>query len=382
MNSVLDRHPTLSLLIVMTGASLLTAAIMALVTGGVGALAHLITSDNLPRLMAALAIILIGALITYSLQRLARVSAHVTPTSKGAQIEPEQLRLLKIEFLPPDIQQGRSTQEALDDLDRMIGLMPVKAEINTLIARLQLEQRRRQEGMRVTAVTQHMIFYGPPGVGKTEVARALGDIFRGLGVLRKGHLVEAQRSDLVGQYIGHTAQKTLDLCQRSLDGILFIDEAYSLYVQEAANDFGREAIDTLLKFMEDNRERLIVIVAGYKAKMISFLQANDGLASRFSKSIDFPPYSSEELCKIMASMANGQGFHLPSGYEEKIIPWIETHRSGERWGNARSVRNAFEKMREAQAVRLMDNPASGHIDNIALEDVEAAITLMEKSSLV
>jgi SpoVK/Ycf46/Vps4 family AAA+-type ATPase len=265
------------------------------------------------------------------------------------------------------------TEVALAKLDAMVGLAPVKHEVKGLIARMQVEQKRRDQGLDVSALSQHMVFTGPPGVGKTEIARLVGEIYRGLKVLRKGHVVETDRAGLVAGYIGQTATKTLDKCREALDGILFIDEAYSLAVPAGSGnaDFGKEAIDTLLKFMEDNRDRIVVIVAGYPNEMRRFIDSNPGLASRFSKSVDFPSYNADELCEIFKRMAAKQQFNLPEGFEAKLKPWIEGRSRAEDWANAREMRTLLEKSREAQALRVASDP-SADIARVTIEDIVQA----------
>jgi stage V sporulation protein K len=267
---------------------------------------------------------------------------------------------------------SRTADDALDDLEAMVGLGSVKTEINKLLASLEIERRRREQGLPVFATSRHMVFTGPPGVGKTVVARAVGDIYRSLGVLRKGHLIEADRSQLVASYVGQTASKTLDICRTALDGVLFIDEAYSLSSAEWKGDFGREAIEALLKYMEDHRDRLVVIVAGYPAEMHRFIASNPGLASRFTKSIDFPPYATSELCDIFHAMTTAQQYLLPSGFESKLTPWIESQRLDPQWGNARSMRTLLEKVREAHALRAAGDPEA-NVAEFELADIEAAI---------
>jgi SpoVK/Ycf46/Vps4 family AAA+-type ATPase len=270
--------------------------------------------------------------------------------------------------------QERSAEKALNELEAMIGLGSVKNEVNKLMASLEVERRRREQGFEVAPMSRHMVFTGPPGVGKTVVARALGDLYRSLGVLRKGHVVEVDRGRLVAGFIGQTAIQTLDVCKSALDGILFIDEAYALApAQGSGNDFGKEAIDTLLKFMEDNRDRIIVIVAGYPNEMRRFIAANPGLESRFTKTIDFPPYDAEELLAITRLMARQQGYDLPDEALTKVKPWIEARRKSESWGNARSIRSLVEAAREAQALRIHRDP-SADVRRIDIADVEAAVT--------
>jgi SpoVK/Ycf46/Vps4 family AAA+-type ATPase len=265
-----------------------------------------------------------------------------------------------------------SMDQALARLDAMVGLAPVKQEVKGLVARMQVEQKRRDQGLDVSALSQHMVFTGPPGVGKTEVARLVGEIYRGLKVLRKGHVVETDRAGLVAGYIGQTAIKTLDKCREALDGILFIDEAYSLAASSGSGpDFGKEAIDTLLKFMEDNRDRIVVIVAGYRNEMRRFIDSNPGLSSRFSKTVDFPSYNANELCEIFKRMAARQQFALPAGFEAKLRPWIEGRSKADDWANAREMRTLLEKAREAQALRVASDP-SADISVVTIEDVVQA----------
>src|SRR5580658_10264310 len=261
------------------------------------------------------------------------------------------------------------TEIAFAKLDAMVGLAPVKQEVKGLVARMQVERLRRDQGLDVSALSQHMVFAGPPGVGKTEIARLVGEIYKGLKVLRKGHVVEVDRAGLVAGYIGQTAARTLDKCREALDGILFIDEAYSLAPAGGrGSDFGKEAIDTLLKFMEDNRDRIIVIVAGYRNDMRRFIESNPGLSSRFTKTIDFPSYDASELCEIFRRMAARQQFALPDGFEAKLRPWIEGRSKAEDWANGREMRTLLEKTREAQALRVAGDP-SADISLVTIEDV-------------
>jgi stage V sporulation protein K len=262
--------------------------------------------------------------------------------------------------------------KAIEDLEGMVGLAPVKREVNALIARMQVEQKRRSQGLPTAPLSLHMVFTGPPGVGKTEVARALGDIYRALRVLRVGHLVECQRSDVVAGFIGQTAPKMLEMCNKALDGILFIDEAYSLAgTPGSSGDFGREAIDALLKFMEDNRDRIMVIVAGYPNEMRRFIDTNPGLAGRFTKTIDFPRYNGDDLCEILRRMAAKQHFTLPDNFPNRIKPWIAERSRAEDWANAREMRTLLEKAREAQAMRIATD-ASADLSRIEIVDLMKA----------
>ncbi len=296
------------------------------------------------------------------------VEHSLVPSSPG-HLAPRAGRRLKVEATIPS---ERTLDQALDHLEEMVGLESVKEEVNRLMSSLEVERVRREQGLVTAPISRHMIFTGPPGAGKTEVARALGEIYRSLNVLRKGHLVETDRSGLVAGYIGQTAPKTLDKCKEALDGILFIDEAYSL--ARPGNDFGQEAIDTLLKFMEDNRDRIIVIVAGYPNEMQRFIGSNPGLSSRFTKTIEFPPYAANELADILRVMAKRQNFVLPDDLESSLGPWIKLGIRNKSWGQAREMRTLLERTREAQATRIAHEP-SGDVRQLTMADIDAAIQI-------
>src|SRR3984957_12906576 len=307
-----------------------------------------------------------GLSLTFIAVRL--VQQHAQPSMLNS---PELIRPITI-VDADDTPETSPLEMAFARLDAMVGLAPVKQEIKSLVARMSVEQKRRDQGLDVSALSQHMVFTGPPGVGKTEVARLVGDIFRGLKVLRRGHVVETDRAGMVAGYIGQTATRTLEKCREALDGILFIDEAYTLAAQHGDNyDPGKEAIDTLLKFMEDNRDRIVVIVAGYRNQMRRVVDSNPGLSSRFSKTVEFPSYTSPELSEIFRRMAARQQFNLPDGFAARLKPWIESRSKSEDWANAREMRTLLEKTRGAQALLLSTDP-SADISLFTIEDLIAA----------
>jgi stage V sporulation protein K len=268
---------------------------------------------------------------------------------------------------------------AFDELNKMIGLASVKSEITTLIQRLRVEQARRERGLPVAPISLHMVFAGPPGVGKTVVARLYGSILRDLGVLEKGHLVETDRAGLVAGYVGHTALKTKQRIAEALDGVLFIDEAYALVNGKGGqHDFGQEAIDTLLKEMEDYRDRLVIIVAGYPAQMDQFIASNPGLPSRFAKTIYFGGYNPDELLEIIHYQAQRDGFRIGQTSDALMKRFFAQSLDKPKFGNARTARTLLEKAREAQARRIAPLLADHNVDlhELTGSDMEAAIAAM------
>jgi SpoVK/Ycf46/Vps4 family AAA+-type ATPase len=307
------------------------------------------------------------------------IALRVAQTQKGLALAGAAAEPIRPITIVEEEDTAPASSTALERLDAMVGLAPVKREVKAVIARVQVEQKRRDKGFEVGALSQHMVFTGPPGVGKTEVARCIGEILRNLNVLRKGHVVEVDRAALVAGYLGQTAIKTMEKCREALDGILFIDEAYTLAAgSDSGENFGKEAIDTLLKFMEDNRDRIIVIVAGYPREMLQFIGSNPGLAGRFTKNIEFPRYSAAELCLILQGMAERQHFVLPAGFADKLVPWIEQRSRAVEWANGREMRTLLEKMREAQAIRISAD-AEADLSQLDLADLEQAMGLRQEA---
>lgn len=252
-----------------------------------------------------------------------------------------------------DSEREESLEEVLAELDALIGLERVKDEVHTLTSFLQIQAERAQAGLKEVRTTQHLVFVGSPGTGKTTVARLMARIYHALGVLSTAKLVEVDRSKLVAGHIGQTAIKTQEVIDSALDGVLFIDEAYAL-ADGGENDFGKEAIATLLKAMEDHRDRLVVIVAGYSEEMEELIASNPGLKSRFNTTITFEDYTPDELVAIFQSMARSNDYSLTDGAETQLRVLLadEQELAGEDWGNARSTRNIFEGTLKAQSRRL------------------------------
>lgn len=246
-----------------------------------------------------------------------------------------------------------SIEQALAELNQLTGLKAVKEEVNNLVALIDLNKLKAERGMNIAQMSNHLVFTGSPGTGKTTVARIIGKIFKALGILSKGHITETDRAGLVGEYIGHTAIKTMDVIEKAMDGVLFIDEAYAL-AKDNGNDFGQEAIDTLLKQMEDKRDRIVVIVAGYTNEMKNFIQSNPGLKSRFNTFVHFEDYSPNELLEILKKLIMNLEHQISWEAESFALEYFKfIYQSRDKYfGNARTVRNLFEDVLKIQSARL------------------------------
>ncbi len=272
------------------------------------------------------------------------------------------------ETLPP----ARSIDELMAELDGLIGLANVKAEVRRLASMLQVQQIRAERGLPVIEISHHLVFSGNPGTGKTTVARLLSQIYRAVGVVAKGHLVETDRSKLVAGYVGQTAIKTLETLQASLGGMLLIDEAYAL-ARGGENDFGREAIDTLVKFMEDHRDELAIVAAGYTEEMADFVDANPGLKSRFTRTISFPDYTDDELVAIFLGLGEKSRYACSDDALARVRHFITSEPRARGFGNARFVRNLFETAVAHQAQRLapLSDPSDEQLTTLTADDIAA-----------
>jgi hypothetical protein len=264
----------------------------------------------------------------------------------------------------------RPLEELLAELDALVGLERVKADVRQLINFLKVQKLREEQGLKSLPASRHLVFYGNPGTGKTTVARLLAQVYRTLGVLRRGHLVETDRAGLVAGYVGQTAIKVKEATTRALGGVLFIDEAYTL-TGGGSNDFGQEAVETLLKMMEDHRDDLVVIVAGYTGRMQDFLDSNPGLRSRFNKHIRFDDYGVEQLARIFQTFCHKADFRVTADAERELasVFGVLTASRNETFGNARTARNLFEATVSKQANRLVALPK---VDKEILSTIEAA----------
>jgi probable Rubsico expression protein CbbX len=266
--------------------------------------------------------------------------------------------------------------EILDALDReLVGLKPVKQRIRETAALLIVERARKKLGLAHETPTLHMSFTGNPGTGKTTVAQRMADLLHKLGYVRKGHLVSVTRDDLVGQYIGHTAPKTKEILKKAMGGVLFIDEAYYLYRPENERDYGQEAIEILLQVMENQRDDLVVILAGYADRMDIFFESNPGFRSRIAHHIDFPDYADAELLTIAETMLGAQNYTLDADARTALTDYVTLRRAQPHFSNARSVRNALDRARLRQANRLLQiqgKVTAADLSAISAEDIRAS----------
>lgn len=268
---------------------------------------------------------------------------------------------------------ARASGEVLGQLDALVGLDSVKREVRALTDMIEVGRRRQQAGLKAASVRRHLVFTGSPGTGKTTVARLYGEILASLGVLERGHLVEVSRVDLVGEHIGSTAIRTQEAFDRARGGVLFIDEAYALAPEDSGRDFGREAIDTLVKLMEDHRDAVVVIVAGYTAEMDRFLTVNPGVASRFSRTITFGDYGPEELLRIVEQQAEEHEYRLGEGTSEALLTYFTELPKGPAFGNGRTARQTFESMVERHAGRVaqLSEPSTDELTLLFPADLPA-----------
>lgn len=329
----------------------------------------------------------IGTLLNNSIRRMSDDlwgAPSVENTAKSGETASSQKPAEKTEKAEVSVECAAEPEKIEDlkaELDNLIGLEGIKREVNNLINMVTIHELRKQNGLKTVDMSLHMVFSGNPGTGKTMIARLMARIYKSLGVLSKGHLVEVDRSGLVAGYVGQTAAKTSEVIQKALGGVLFIDEAYTLTSGKNANDFGQEAVDTLLKAMEDNREDLVVIIAGYDGLMDTFIHSNPGLESRFNRYLHFDDYSIDEMLDILDLQLKKGQYQLTDEAKTSVREYIvDANTSSIAFGNARGIRNIFERLLVAQANRLalIDSLDKDALMTITAEDVAEAKCSDEK----
>jgi probable Rubsico expression protein CbbX len=277
---------------------------------------------------------------------------------------------------PRALYESSGVKALLEQLDvELVGLKPVKQRIRDIAALLLIDKLRAEQGLQSTPPTLHMCFTGNPGTGKTTVAMRMAEVLKRLGYVRKGHLVAVTRDDLVGQFIGHTAPKTKEIIKKALGGVLFIDEAYYLYKPENERDYGQESIEILLQAMENQRDDLVVILAGYKDRMDTFFASNPGLSSRIAHHIDFPDYSEAELLQIANLMLEQLNYRFDEGAGAAFAHYVGLRRVQPHFANARSIRNALDRIRLRHATRVFESgaaPTRDALRTMCAEDILAS----------
>lgn len=311
--------------------------------------------------------------VRYQGARLAKTGTEISDDDLVTLVEADITEAVKDEF-PDDKQE--TLEDVLKELNSMTGLANVKKDIQTLVNYIRVEKIRQDKGMANNPLSLHTVFFGPPGTGKTTVARLLGRIFKAMGLISRGHVVEVARADLVAPYVGQTAPRTMKAIDSALHGILFIDEAYTLTPDNGSNDFGQEALDTILKRMEDDRDKLIVVVAGYTNEMNHFLESNPGLKSRFNRYFYFNDYSPSELTEIFVNMCSSRHFTITAEISKMVHRYMEAacETKDKSFGNGRMVRNFFEKLVQIHSdrVSLIENPDDATLTSFNEEDIEIA----------
>ena len=312
------------------------------------------------------------------------IDGDETPEGQTAQTEQKSEQKDSIEKDSVVINKPLET-DPYEELDNLIGLDEVKKEVRSLANFVKLQKQRKDQGLKSPKLSYHLVFTGSPGTGKTTVARIVARIYKDLGILKKGHTVETDRSGLVGQYIGQTAPKTNQIVDSAMNGVLFIDEAYALVPEHSTQDYGQEAISTLLKRMEDNRDSLVVIIAGYSNEMQRFIDSNPGLQSRFTRYINFPDYTADELVRIFYMYMKKNEYTLSKEADAMLREKLEyavAHKD-RNFGNARYVRNIFEKTIEQQANRLSKQTglSKEQLTELTSEDLEYAFSAKKNINL-